>query len=177
MIEVRTILNPASVRKFHSHQTKSRSWIPLVFTALFYVFAFVALVARAGIPVVVMLAVIGTVIPFVYLLVAQLISRHVTEVSNEFNDERTQVWRFFDDRILFNESGKSVAAHDEKYEYDDITKVKERQDAFYLYIGSRVFMLDPKGFSVGGRKELHDYLIDRIGSRRYSFTKKIYSQK
>lgn len=177
MIEVRTILNPVNVRKFHSHQTKSRSWIAIIFTVLFYVCAMATLIAGVKLPVVIVLLAVGTLIPIAYFIVAKVISNRVTALSNEFNDERTQIWRFFDDRILFNESGKGVPAHDEKFDYDDISKVKERQDAFYMYIGSRAYMLDAKGFSVGGRKELHDHLIDRIGSRSYSFSKKIYSQK
>lgn len=177
MIEVRTILNPQSVRKFHSYMTKSRSWIGFTLLMLFYISAFVTLIMGVKYWVTIILAVAGTACPFLYLLIAKSIGKKVDSLSDEFNDERTQVWRFFGDRILFNESGKGIAARDRKFDYDDISKVKEVQEAFYIYIGSEVFMLDAKGFSVGGRKELHDCLIDYVGSRRYSYSKKIYSQK
>ena len=80
--------------------------------------------------------------------------------------------------IMTNESSRYVIAKDTRISYEAIMKVVEKEDAFYLFVDkTQAYIIDAKGFTAGSRKELHDFLIDKLGAGRYKFSNRLYAAK
>ena len=178
MIEVKTILNANLVRHFNKQQTTRKMWPILIVTAVFFILGIVVLLTdyiKSMYGFIIM--VIGALLPFVYIGVSRILLNKTMNNTDAFMQETVQVWRFLSDKIIFNESGKHVVAHDTQFSYDMIKKVEENAAAFYVYMGnSQTYVLDAKGFNIGTRRDFHNLLTDKIG-HRYKCFKKIYAKK
>lgn len=178
MIEVKTILNANLVQHFNKQQSTRKMWPALIITALFFILGLVVVVtdyidSMYGF----IIMIIGALLPFAYIGITRFLLNKTMKNTTAFMQETIQVWRFLSDKIIFNESGKHVTAHDTQFSYDMIRKVEENNAAFYLYIGrSQAYILDAKGFNIGSRLDFHNLLLDKIG-HRYKCSKKIYAKK
>lgn len=177
MIEVKTILNANLVRKFNADQSRKRIWFPAVMMLVFVVTGIVGLALEWDTFLSIFLIVVGLLLPVVFMLTVRILMNRALKNAPLLKSETTQIWRFMDDKILFNESGKYVEAHDTILSYDAIYKVRESETAFYVYTSKmQAYILDGKGIVMGTRRGLHDFLRDKVGSR-YKFPKRLYVRK
>ncbi len=177
MVEVKTILKADLMRKFNAEQTKSKIWLPTVLMFVFLVCGVVALLMDWGTLISLVLIIVGVLLPLIYVLTARFLMERVLKGAQSLQSETTQIWRFLENNILFNESGKYTQACDTQISYDAIYKVVERESAFYLFTAkTQAYILDAKGITIGSRKELHDLLINRIGAKKYKYSKRLYAK-
>lgn len=179
MIEVKTILNENLMRKFNADEAKSKLWLPFILTALFVVLGIVGKITGfLDMFLAVFIVIIGLCLPIIFILTTRLLMNKMLKTSPALNNGITQTWRFLEDEIIFNETGKYVEAHDTHVKYEAVYKVKESDGAFYLYLNKmQAYILDAKGITMGSRRDLHDFLIDKLGSKRVKFPKRIYAKK
>ena len=175
MIEVKTILNAPTLRKFNQAQIKSKLWMPLIVMTVLLAAGVVCLFVVGpvcGIPVIC----VGVLVPVAFYLVSRLMLRKLLASSPAVKNETTVIVRFYD-KIMINESSKYTTATDTQIDYDSVTKAVEREEAFYLYVGAQVYILDTKGFRAGSRRELHYLLLDKLGGKRFRYQSRLYAKK
>ncbi len=188
MIEVKTIINPESVKKFNFSQAKSKLWMPCILSLVVLVLGIIYIIfgpkstALFGIKDSVLfgvfLIIVALLIPLLYIVMVRAMVNKGIKSAPALLNGTTQIWRFLEDNIIFNESGKYVEAHDTQLSYDAIYKVVERADNFYLFLSkNQAYIIDAKGFTMGSRRELHDLLLNRLGDKKVKFSKKIYAVK
>ena len=175
MIEVKTILNQNLIKKFNADQAKSKVWFVFALTAIFVVLGIVCFFVKfIDTFYSVFLIIIGLLLPVIYYLTVRILTNRVLKSSPILKNETTQVWRFLDDKIIFNESGKYVEARDTQFSYEAIHKIEENENAFYIYVSKmQAYILDAKGFTMGSRHELHGFLINKVGSKKYKYSKRL----
>ncbi len=178
MIEVKTILNANLVRKFNMEQAKKRLWFPMALMLVFAVLGIVGIALKWDLFISAFLIAVGVLLPVVYWLTVRIMQSRMLKNSALVSGETTQIWRFLEDKILFNESGRYVQARDTQVVYDAIYKVTESESAFYLYMSKmQAYIIDAKGITIGTRRGLHDFLLDKLGPKKYKAYKKQYTKK
>ncbi len=179
MVEVKTILNQNLIKKFNADQAKSKVWFVFALTAIFFALGIVCFFVKVidnfyG----VFLIIVGLLLPVIYFLTVRILMNRTLKSSPILKNETTQVWRFLDDKIIFNESGKYVEARDTQFSYEAIHKVEENETAFYIYVSKmQAYIIDAKGFNMGSRHDLHRLLLDKVGSKKYKYSKRLYAKK
>ena len=177
MIEVKTILNENLVRRFNNGQTMKKIWLPFVLMIAFVVPGVIGLALKWDTFISVFLIAVGLLLPVIYLFTARFMLNRMLKNSPALKNGTTQIWRFLEDKIIFNESGKYVQAHDTQIEYDALFKAEESDTAFYLYISKiQAYILDVKGFTMGSRRELHNLLEEKLG-KAFKYPKRIYAKR
>lgn len=176
MIEVKTILNEQLLRKFNTAETRRRLWLPLVVATVLVAAGIACLFVKSlgwvcGVPILCL----GVLVPVAYLVTTRILVNKMVAKSEAVKNQTTQLVRF-SESVMINESNKYTAAQDTWLSYDQIRKVVEREEAFYMYVGDRVYLLDAKGFCMGARHDLHDVLRAKLGDR-FRYQKRLYAKR
>lgn len=179
MIEVKTIFNRDMLVKFNKSQIMKKIWISFIAAAALVGIGIACLFDDdLGLPFSIPVMVIGVFMPVFYVWWTRYISDRIAKNSLLIKNETVQIFRFSQDMIMTNESSRYVIAKDTRISYEAIMKVVEKEDAFYLFVDkTQAYIIDAKGFTAGSRKELHDFLIDKLGAGRYKFSNRLYAAK
>lgn len=179
MVEVKTILNENLVRKFNTDQAKTKVWFVVLLASVFVALGSICMAAGFletlyG----VLLILLGLALPAIYFLTVRILMNKMIKSSPVLKSGTTQLWRFLDNEIIFNESGKYAEARDTRFSYGMIHKAVENETAFYIYVNKmQAYIIDAKGFSIGSRRDLHDLLINKLGNKKFRYAKRLYAKR
>ncbi len=179
MIEVKTILSAQLMRKYNRTQAMKRIWIAFALMVVLIGIGIACLFDKdLGMPFSVPVIIVGVSLPVLYVIFTRAMIERALKNSPLIKNETTQIFRFASDRMMANESSKYVTAQDTQISYDAILKAEEREEAFYLFIGkTQAYILDAKGFTMGSRRELHFFLLDKLGNKKFKYLKRLYAAK
>lgn len=179
MIEVKTILSAQLMRKYNRAQAMKKIWIAFVGLAVLVGIGVMCMFDDdLGLPFSVPIICVGIALPVFYMFFTRAMIERALKNSPLIQNETTQIFRFASDRMMANESSRYVTAQDTQISYDAIVKAEEREEAFYLFIGkSQAYILDAKGFTMGSRRELHYFLLDKLGDKKFKYLKRLYAVK
>lgn len=177
MIEIKTILSEQLMKKFHTAQTKRTMWVPTLVALVLITAGIVGLFVKSlgavfGVPVILL----GIAVPVAYMLITRYLIGSMAKKAEKIKSGTSQSVRFADDCVLINEGSAYTTGQDVRYAYDEIEKVAEREEAFYMTVGGKAYMMDAKGFRMGARNELHWLLVDKLG-KRFTYTRRLYAKK
>ena len=179
MVEVKTEFTAEIVRKYGIDRGTRMLWFPITVMAALVVFGMAALFADLfNAWVAILLIALGIAVPVIYWFAMKFIANHMA-MRNEFVKSGTrQVWHFLDEKMILNERTRTTRAHDTQFTYDDVKKVLERESGFYMYLHNKtVYIIDPKGVNGGSRRDLHDFLLNKLGASKFKYQKSLYEKK
>lgn len=182
MVEVKTEFNADIVRKYGIDRGTRMIWFPVAVMAALVIFGIVALFADLfGSPWYALLFIaLGVVLPVIYWFSMKALVDYSVKRNSLVRNGTRQTWHFLDEKMILNErvGNRNPRAHDTQFTYDDVKKVLEREAGFYMYLYDRsVYILDAKGINGGSRRDLHDFLLNKLGSGKFKYQKSLYEKK
>lgn len=179
MVEVKTEYTADIVRKYGMDRGMRMIWFPIAVMAALAIFGIAALFAdlfNAWVDI--LLIALGIVVPIIYWFMMKFIVNHTANKNELVKNGTRQTWHFLDEKMILNERTRTSRAHDMQFTYDDVKKVLEREAGFYMYLYNKtVYILNPKGVNGGSRRDLHDFLLNKLGASKFKYQKNLYEKK
>lgn len=180
MVEVKTELNADIVRKYGMDRGTRMMWLPIAVMAVLVILGIVSMFANLfdSVWVALLLIVLGILTPIIYWFTMKSIVSYTATRNKLVTSGTRQVWHFLDEKMILNERTKTTRAHDTQFTYDDVKKVLERESGFYMYLYDKsMFIIDAKGINGGSRRDLHDFLLNKLGAQKFKYQKNLYEKK
>ena len=179
MVEVKTEYTADIVRKYGMDRVTRMIWLPIVIMTGLVVFGMIAMFANLfNAWCALLLIVAGVAVPVIYWFTAKFVVNRTAMRNDRVRSGTRQIWHFLDEKMILNERTKTTRAHDTQYTYDDVKKVLERESGFYMYLYDKsIFIIDAKGINGGSRRDLHDFLLNKLGAQKFKYQKNLYEKK